>query len=102
MTRGTRNFLVGPAAVVVLGLGTGLLAFYNGGLTLMGSRGVAGELSYLPADATAVAYADVHAIMTSEFRQKLRQVLPTGEELGHIKAELGVDIEKDIDTEIGR
>ena len=45
MTRGTRNFLVGSAAVVVLGLGTGLLAYYNGGLTLVGSRAVAGDLS---------------------------------------------------------
>jgi hypothetical protein len=36
--------------------------------------------------------------MNSEFRQKLRQVLPTGEELSHFKSELGVDIEHDIDT----
>lgn len=98
MTRSTRNFLVGSAAVVVIGLGTGLLAFYNGGLTLGGSRGVAGDLAYIPADSAAVAYADVHAIMNSQFRHKLRQVLPTGEELVRIKAELGVDIEKDIDT----
>ena len=36
--------------------------------------------------------------MSSEFRQKLRQVLPTGEEKDKIQAEFGVDIEKDIDT----
>jgi hypothetical protein len=36
--------------------------------------------------------------MNSDFRQKLRQVLPTGEELGKIKDELGVDIEHDISS----
>lgn len=94
MTRGTRFFLAGSAFVVVLGLGTGLVAYYNGGLTL-GSRAAA-NLGYIPADAAAVGYADVQAIMNSEFRQKLRQVLPTGEELSKIKDELGVDVEHDI------
>jgi len=97
MTRGTRFFLSGSAFVVVLGLGTGLVAYYNGGLPL-GFSQAQGDLGYVPADAAAVAFADVRAIMNSEFRQKLRQVLPTGEELGHFKSELGVDIEHDIDT----
>jgi hypothetical protein len=97
MTRGTRFFLAGSAFVVVLGLGTGLVAYYNGGLPLGLSQAEA-NLGYIPADAAAVGYADVHAIMNSEFRQKIRQVLPTGEELGHFKTELGVDIEHDIDT----
>ena len=91
MTRGTRFFLAGSAFVVVLGLGTGLVAYYNGGLPLGLSQAEA-NLGYIPADAAAVGYADVHAIMNSEFRQKLRQVLPTGEELGHFKTELGVDV----------
>lgn len=99
MTRRTRYFLVGSAVVVVLSLGTGLVAYYNGGLPLgLGSRAGEAQLGYLPGDAAAVGYADVHAIMASEFRQKLRQALPTGEELTKFKAELGVDIEHDIDT----
>ena len=36
--------------------------------------------------------------MASEFRQKIREVLPTGEEKDKIQAEFGVDIENDIDT----
>ncbi len=52
----------------------------------------------MPADAVAVAHADVRAIMDSEFRQKVRQALPTGEELGKFRDQLGVDIERDIDT----
>ena len=77
----------------------GLVAYYNGGLPLgLGGRRRTSNLAYLPADAAAVGYADVRAIMDSEFRQKLRQALPTGEELGKFKEELGVDIEHDIDT----
>jgi hypothetical protein len=95
MTRGTRFFLAGSAFVVVLGLGTGLVAYYNGGLPGL-SGGPKANLGYIPADAAAVGYADVQAIMNSDFRQKLRQVLPTGEELGKFKEELGVDIEHDI------
>jgi len=98
MTRSTRYFLAGSAFVVVLGLGTGLVAFYNGGLPLGLKKASDADLGYLPAESVAVAYADVRAIMNSEFRQKLRQVLPTGEELSKFRDELGVDIERDIDT----
>jgi hypothetical protein len=98
MTRGTRYFLTGSALVVTIGLGTGLVAYYNGGLPLGLTRAGNADLGYLPGDAGAVAFADVRAIMGSEFRQKLRQVLPTGEELNKFRDELGVDIERDIDT----
>jgi len=97
MTRGTRFFLAGSAFIVVLGLGTGLVAFYNGNLPLLG-RGDDQQLAYLPSDAAAVGFADVRTIMDSEFRQKLRQTVPAGEELARFKQELGVDIERDIDT----
>jgi hypothetical protein len=97
MTRGIRYFLTGSALVVFLGLSTGLVAYYNGGLPI-GPAKSNGDLTFVPADATAVAFADVRAIMASDFRQKLRQVLPTGEELSKFRDELGVDIERDIDT----
>ena len=99
MTRSTRYFLTGSAVVVALGLGTGLVAYYNGTLPLsFASRQAEAELAYLPSDAVAVGFANVREIMTSEFRQKLRQMLPTGEELEKLKTEIGVDIEKDIDV----
>ena len=98
MTKGIRYFLTGSAMVVVLGLGTGLVAYYNGGISSSAIKAANADLVYIPADAGAVAYADVRAIMTSEFRQKLRQVLPTGEELEKFRTELGVDIERDIDS----
>lgn len=98
MSKRTRYFLIGSAVIVALGLGTGLVAYYNGSLPIGRSLGSETELAYLPSSAVAVGYADVRSIMNSEFRQKLRQMLPTGEEKEKIQAELGVDIEKDIDT----
>lgn len=98
MSKRTRYFLIGSAVVLLLSLGTGLVAYYNGGLPLGLSQGPDADLAYLPATAAAVGYADVRSIMSSEFRQKLRQVLPTGEEKEKLQAELGVDLERDIDT----
>lgn len=95
MTQRTRYFLVGSSMVVMVVLATGLVAYYNGNLPLSSTPS---EFSYMPAESTAVAYADVRAIMGSDFRQKLRQVLPTGEETDRLKQEIGVDIEHDIDS----
>lgn len=97
MSKSTRYFLIGAAAVLTMTLGTGLVAYYNGGLAGSGSASDS-NLAYLPANAAAIGYADVRTIMGSEFSQKIRQVLPTGEEKAKIQAELGVDIEKDIDS----
>ena len=98
MNQRTRTFLIGSAAVILLGLGTGLVAYYNGGLPLNLGPSSTTELQYLPANSAAVGYADVRSIMNSEFRQKLREVLPTGEEKQKIQEQFGVDIESDIDT----
>ena len=97
MTQRTRYFLVGSALVVVVGLCTGLVAYYNGGLSF-GAASQDSELAYMPADVTAVAYADVRTIMSSEFSQKLREVLPTGEGKDELQRDLGLDIERDIDV----
>src|SRR5262245_30152521 len=97
MTQRTRYFLVGSSLVVMVGLATGLVAYYNGNLPL-GLSSEPSEFAYMPAESTAVAYADVRAIMSSDFRQKLRQMLPTGQETDRLKQEIGVDIEHDIDT----
>lgn len=96
MNSRTRRFLIGSALVMVVGLCTGLVAYYNGGIL---GRGLpANEMAYLPGDLGVVGYADVHAVMNSEFRQRLKQMLPTGEEIERLKAEIGVDVERDIDT----
>src|SRR5215472_85704 len=98
MTQRTRYFLVGSSLVLIVGLGTALVAYYNGSLPMRATSVGPAELVYVPAGSTAVAYANVHDVMNSEFRQKLRQVFPTGEEKSKIQSEIGVDIEHDIDT----
>ncbi len=98
MTQRTRYFLLGSSMVIIVGLATGLVAMYNGNLPMRMSSVGPAELTYLPGGTTAVAYANVHQVMNSEFRQKLRQVFPTGEEKDRIQSEIGVDIEHDIDT----
>lgn len=98
MNKRTRYFVVGSAAIVIAGLCTGLVAFYNGGLPLLSSAQGPSELAYLPSDATAVAYANVQEVMNSDFRQKLQSALPTGEGRDEFLKETGIDIERDIDT----
>lgn len=98
MTKGTRYFMIGSALIVTLCVGTGLVAYYNGDLALLRSRVGPDELLYVPADATALAYANVREIMDSEFRQKLRQVLPTGEGKNELLNQTGIDLEHDIDS----
>jgi hypothetical protein len=98
MTKGTRFFLIGSSLILVVGLCTGLVAYYNGGLPMFSARRGPADLVYVSADASAVAFADVRQIMDSEFRQKVRQILPTGEEKDRLLAETGIDLEHDIDT----
>ena len=52
----------------------------------------------MPADATGLAFANVREIMNSEFRQRIRQVLPTGEGKDQLFNETGIDIEHDIES----
>jgi hypothetical protein len=100
MTRKTRLFMFGSALTLMAGLCTGLLAYY-GGLPTMASGREAGpdELKYIPASAAVVAYANVHDVMSSDFRQKLRQVLPDHDQKGQeeFQRETGINIEQDID-----
>ncbi len=56
--------MAGSAAILAAGLCTGLVAYYAGGFpSLSASRTGPAELSYVPADATVVAYANVGEVM---------------------------------------
>lgn len=98
MNKRTRYFMVGSTAIVVLGLCTGLVAFYSGGLSLTSSSRGPSEMAYLPADAAMVGYANVREVMNSEFRQKMIAVIPSGEERDEFQRQTGIDIEHDIDS----
>ena len=98
MTKKTRYFLAGSAAVLAAGLGTGLVAYYTGGFQPVSASAVSNELRYVPADATVVAYADVRAIMDSDLRARLKVAMPMHEQgQREFQAQTGIDIEHDID-----
>ena len=98
MTKKTRYFMAGSAAVMAAGLATGLVAYYAGGFQAVSASAVSTELRYVPADATMVAYADVRAIMDSDLRARLKQAMPMHEKgQQEFQAETGIDIERDID-----
>lgn len=97
MKKRTRYFMAGAALVMVLGLFTGLIAYYGGFPALSASRTGPNELSYVPADTAVVAYADVQAVMSSQFRQKLREAVPVPEnERNDFEEKTGIDIERDV------
>jgi hypothetical protein len=99
MTNRTRYFVITSLLVLTIGIGTGLLAYYVGvpGALLVDRDGPQ-ELQYLPRDAAIVAYADVHEIMTSDVRQKIRRAVPLPENgQAQFQDQTGINIELDID-----
>ena len=102
MTRKTRVFMTGSAAILATGLCTGLVAYYGGGFQALVASTGPDELTYISSDAAVVAYADVRSIMDSELRQRFKQagaLTPLGNEEGQreFKEKTGIDIEHDID-----
>jgi len=98
MTTRTRYFMAVSAGIVVVGLGSGLVAYYGGGFpSLSASRSGPTELSYVPADSAVVAFANVREVMDSELRQRLKAVLPQERGQQEFQEQTGIDIEHDID-----
>ena len=98
MTTKTRYFMAVSAGIVVVGLGSGLIAYYGGGFpSLSASRSGPAELSYVPADASVVAFANVREVMDSELRRKMKAALPDERGQQEFQEQTGIDIERDID-----
>lgn len=99
MTKRTQRFVGLGVTILVVGLGTGLVASYVGfpNLGIAGSNGPA-ELAYVPSDSTVVAFADVRDVMDSAVRQKLLKLSP-GADSGadSFEAETGINIQTDVD-----
>ena len=102
MTPKTRYFLVGAAALLLLGLAGGLIAYYGmPGIGAFSSEPA--ELVYVPANAAAVAFANVHEIMNSEVRQQLRQMRPARAASADVEVwrrfeeQTGITVETDVE-----
>ena len=96
MTTKTRYFVIVSLLVLTVGLGTGLVAYYVG-FPSGADHGI-DELRFVPRNATLVAYADVQAVMVSEVRQKILQVLPNrGNGQQEFQDQTGINIDTDID-----
>jgi hypothetical protein len=98
MTSRTRSFVVLSLSVMVLGVGTGLTAYYVGFPARAFSGRGPDELRYVPSDVAVVAYADVREVMASALRQRMRRALP-GQESGQreFQDRTGINIETDIE-----
>ena len=100
MTKRTRYFIAVASLIMVAVLGTGVVAYFNGSLPLAAFRTGSDDLSYVPSDSSVVGYANVRDIMSSEFRQKLREAVPTGEARDEFLTATGIDIERDVSSVI--
>jgi hypothetical protein len=98
MSKRTRYFVLTAAAILGLGLTTGLVASYMGLPVAFSSAAGPDELQYVPADAAVVAYANVREILDSEFRERFRQFEPDTHERDEFEAKTGVNIDHDINT----
>ena len=98
MSKKTRVFVVTAAAILAVGLTTGLVASYMG-LPVAFSRAAGpDELQYVPAETAVVAYANVRQIMDSQFRERFRQFEPDTQERDEFEAKTGINIDHDINT----
>ncbi len=100
MTKGTRYFLAGALLTLVVGIGVGSVAYYSGFQMGLGTRANGpDELRYVPRDATVLAYADVRDVMSSELRQRLKDLEPEEKKGGRqeFQERTGINIETDID-----
>ncbi|HET9360199.1 MAG TPA: hypothetical protein VFO58_10625 [Vicinamibacterales bacterium] len=99
MSKRTRLFLSVAAGILVVGLGTGLLASFMGfqALTLAGAS--TPEFAYVPRDVQFLAFANVRNVMDSELRRKLTELKPDVENgADQLKQHTGIDVRTDIDS----
>jgi len=98
MSNKTRYFVLSAGAILAAGLTTGLVASYMG-LPVAFSRAAGpDELQFVPANAAVVAYANVHDVMNSSFRQRFRKMEPDSRARDEFLEKTGVNIEEDVQT----
>ena len=97
MTLQTRYFVLGASGLLVVGLVTGLVAYSNRGAAPAVSVTAPAELVYVPSNASIVAYANVREVMLSDFRERIRQIVPDRVGQAELERQLGLNVERDID-----
>jgi hypothetical protein len=99
LTNKTRYFVIVSLLVLMIGVGTGLVAYYVGFPTSALQRAAGpDDLKFLPRNATLVASVNVTDVMTSKLRNHLREAMPeTPNGQRDFENETGINIETDID-----
>jgi len=99
MSNKTRYFMAVTGAILVIGLGTGLVASYLGlPVSVFTSAAGPEELEYVPADAAVVAYANVREVMNSQLRKRFTEMEPSQDHKNEFEEKTGLNFEQDIDT----
>ena len=97
MNRKTRYFVIASLLVLGIGVGAGLIAYYVGVPTAFAQQGP-DELQLVPGNAVLVAYANVHEVMVSNLRERVRQALPDlPDGQREFEDATGINIETDVD-----
>jgi hypothetical protein len=97
MNRKTRYFVIASLLVLGIGVGAGLIAYYVGVPTAFAQQGP-DELQLVPGNAVLVAYANVHEVMVSNLRERVRQALPNlPDGQREFEDATGINIETDVD-----
>ncbi len=97
MSRRTRYVALASGGVLAVGLCGGLVAYLNRDAAPGAASDALAELAFVPPHATALAFADVRAVMASELRERVRRIAPDGVGREQLERQLGLDIERDID-----
>lgn len=96
----TRYFVIFAALVLLVGLGTGLVAYYvglPGGV--FSKKSNPDELTLLPRDAGLVAHVQIRQVMDSPLRQRIKKLLPPQATTGQqeLLQRTGIDLERDVE-----
>lgn len=95
----TRYFVAISAAVLAIGLGTGIVASYMGlPVSVFSSAAGPEELQYVPADAAVVAYANVREVLNSDFRKRFNDLGPSTDDKNEFEEKTGLNFEQDVDS----
>ena len=98
MTKKTRYFVLAAGAVLVVGLGGGLVAYLAYNRVAGVPAGLPPEVRFVPADVALVAYADVRGVMNSELHRSLMAGADPQARKGRqmMNDFAGVDLEKQV------